>query len=259
MKNYLWISLLILVNAASLSAATYHVTSEADSGAGSLRQAVDDAIANPGHDQIIVDRTTVNTITLTTRFNPIGFAFYLPTISNMDIIGNGAEIVSGSADFVLTIASHNTYIEAFTFRDFTDYVIRSTSNVTFADCTFLRCTDGVWGALWQRGGDLVMTDCVFDQCDGSQAGAIYVDALSTSTQLTDITFMDNQSTNGGGLGNAMTIQYNAQITLSGICTLTGSQDQDILFLQGGGEFPDPSNTVTLNNFTLASGSVLKIN
>jgi|GEM_PF-5022360 len=259
MRTIFTFSLLSLLTISSSFAAIYNVTSEADSGAGTLRQAVNDAMANPGHDQVIVDRTSVNIITLTTRHNPIGFAYYLQTISNIDIIGNGAEIVSGTAELVMTIASSNVLFEDIIFKDFTDYVIRPTSNVTFQDCTFQDCIGSSWGAIWQRGGDLVMTNCTFDQCEGSQAGAIFVDFNSTSTVLTDMTFTDNVSTNNGGFGNSLTIQYDAQITLSGTCTFTGTLDQDIFYRQGGGELPDPSNTVTLNTFTLATGSVLKIN
>ena len=258
MKKLL-IILLALSPMIILQAATYTVTSEADSGAGTLRQAVNDAMANSGADTINIDRATVNTITLTTRHNPVGFAFYLQTISDLEILGNGAEIVSGSISYVLTIASHNVRIEDLIFRDYTDYVLRTTSNVELDGCLFEDCVNGVWGALWQRGGDLELINCEFKGCEGSQAGAIYVDFLSNSTQLIDITFDDNISTNNGGLGNALTIQYDAQITFSGTCTFIGGSDQDIYFLQGGGELPDPSNTVTLNNFTLASGSVLKIN
>jgi len=44
---------------------TFHVTTTSDSGAGSLRQAVLDANANPGADIIVFDASSAGTITLT--------------------------------------------------------------------------------------------------------------------------------------------------------------------------------------------------
>jgi hypothetical protein len=48
------------------AATTYTVTNTADSGAGSLRQAVDDANNNAGADIIVFDASAAGTITLTT-------------------------------------------------------------------------------------------------------------------------------------------------------------------------------------------------
>lgn len=233
------------------------MTTEADSGYGSFRQAVNDAMNNPGLDTIDVDRATVDIITLTTRHNPIGFAFYLQQLADLEIHGNGAKIVSGSPEFVLAIATNNVRFESLKFEDFTDYVIRTTIDVEFEDCLFKNCTGGAWGVIWQRGGDLVIADSEFRDCSGNITGVLYVDFLCNSTSLKDLVFDSNSSANNSG--NAITIQYDAQITISGLCTFTGPQNQDILFLQGGGELPDPSNTATFTSFTLATGSVLVVN
>ena len=52
MKRHLFATLTLLLAAASVSASTFTVTSTSDSGAGSLRQAILDANANPGLDTI---------------------------------------------------------------------------------------------------------------------------------------------------------------------------------------------------------------
>ena len=53
------IALVLLLLASSAHAATYTVSSSADSGAGTLRQAILDANANPGADNIVFTTATV--------------------------------------------------------------------------------------------------------------------------------------------------------------------------------------------------------
>jgi hypothetical protein len=48
----LFVSFAVIVQTSSVSAATYSVTTNANAGAGSLRQAITDANANPGADEI---------------------------------------------------------------------------------------------------------------------------------------------------------------------------------------------------------------
>jgi hypothetical protein len=64
MRRFLFAFLLLLA-ASSLAADTFTVTNTSDSGAGSLRQAIDDANANPGADTIAfnIPGAGVHTIT----------------------------------------------------------------------------------------------------------------------------------------------------------------------------------------------------
>jgi hypothetical protein len=66
-------SLTLTLAAAFVSAATFTVLNTADSGAGSLRQAILDANANPGLDTIAfnIPGAGVHTITPATPFDPI--------------------------------------------------------------------------------------------------------------------------------------------------------------------------------------------
>jgi hypothetical protein len=75
---------------AGMSAATFTVTSKKDSGAGSLRQAILDANANPGPD--IVDFAVTGTITLTSGQMTITDALTIigPSAGSITINGNYA-------------------------------------------------------------------------------------------------------------------------------------------------------------------------
>ncbi len=89
--------------AAPVQAATFTVTSTADGGVGSLRQAIIDANASPGSDQILFDSSVTGTIVLTS--GPLisdGFAsyYYENAADRLVITGPGAErlTIDGNAD-----------------------------------------------------------------------------------------------------------------------------------------------------------------
>ncbi len=101
MKRSLAILPTLLIAAASLSAATFTVTNTNDSGAGSLRQAILDANANPGLDTIAFDipGPGVHTITplsnLDFLFDPVIVDGYSQPGSspNTDPVGTNAVLL----------------------------------------------------------------------------------------------------------------------------------------------------------------------
>src|SRR5689334_22587090 len=71
-----------LATGGSADAATFTVTNLNDSGAGSLRQAILDANANPGADQVTFQSSLSGQITLTSE---------LPVTDAVDVAGPGAK------------------------------------------------------------------------------------------------------------------------------------------------------------------------
>lgn len=88
------------------AATTYTVTNTADSGAGSLRQAVDDANNNSGFDIIVFDASAAGTITLTTGEIAIDDDVSITGLGSADSIisGNNNSRIFYMYDFALTVS-----------------------------------------------------------------------------------------------------------------------------------------------------------
>ena len=98
-----------LVVASSLSAATFTVTNTSDSGAGSLRQAITDANANPGADTIAFNITGAGVQT-------IALSSSLPVASvtgGLTVDGTTQPGYAGTP--LIALACANTNVSAFNF------------------------------------------------------------------------------------------------------------------------------------------------
>ena len=101
MKRSLVVSLGMTLAASTLSAATFTVTNTNDSGAGSLRQAIDDANASPGLDTIAfnIPLAGIHTIAPATELPAVSDPVLLDgytqpgTSQNTDPIGTNAVIL----------------------------------------------------------------------------------------------------------------------------------------------------------------------
>ena len=103
------LALLALLAASSLSAATFTVTSTSDSGAGSLRQAIVDANANPGADTIAFNITGAGVQT-------IALSSSLPMASvtgGLTVDGTTQPGYAGTP--LIALACANTNVSAFNF------------------------------------------------------------------------------------------------------------------------------------------------
>jgi parallel beta-helix repeat protein len=112
-------ALLILVFSGAALADKYVVTSFADSGAGTLRQAIEDANATPGKDSIVFDLPGAPPHILFLS-NP------LPYITEtVKIDGSGSVVIDGSgiavsADGLRIVDTDNSSISGLTIRGFTE-------------------------------------------------------------------------------------------------------------------------------------------
>ena len=209
-------SVMLLGWAASAHAATFVVRNTADSGRGSLRDAITRADANPSGDAITF--SAVGTITL---------ASPLPAVSGQLVIAGpsaGAVTISGDNQVqVLAVApASNLWL----------------GGVTIADGNAETAGGGI-----ENAGNLVVTGVTFDGNVSTDAGGAIMN-LGTAA-VSDSTFTYNSSVNGGaaisnGSGATLTIghvtfahnwgQVNVRwssgaITNSGTLTITDSTFQ----------------------------------
>jgi predicted outer membrane repeat protein len=167
---------LAMLDAPCASAALYTVTNTNDSGAGSLRTAIQQANANAGTDTIQMLSGAAGTIAL---------ASALPTLTDsVTIVGRGealSAIQAPSQGRILTAGSHNGG-DTFVLQGLT---------LTGADYA------GDGGALsLSAGNTLTIYDCTFSSNSATgNGGAIRADAALT---LWDATFNDNEAGNIGG-------------------------------------------------------------
>src|SRR5262245_35805365 len=103
------VAFLLLLAASSLSAATFTVTSTSDSGAGSLRQAIVDANANPADDTIAFNITGsgVQTITLSSSLP------FAAITGGLTVDGTTQPGYAGTP--LIAVVCANTGISAFAF------------------------------------------------------------------------------------------------------------------------------------------------
>jgi hypothetical protein len=146
--------LLALVLARGATAATFTVTSLADAGPGSLRQAVFNAEAAPGADEVAFAPGLTGTITLTSG----------------EIVITGPLVVHGPGAGVLTV-SGNDQSRIFHVEN---VALAAPIDVTFFGLTLTRgnavLSESAGGAVFAQGENLTILDCVIsDSTSGFQA------------------------------------------------------------------------------------------
>ncbi|MBL9115081.1 MAG: hypothetical protein JNJ83_08735 [Verrucomicrobiaceae bacterium] len=190
-------------------AGTFLVSTTADSGAGSLRQALADAALQPGAD----------TITFSPGLNEGNIA--LSSYTN-DGFGNTALTVSGSSSVTvdatalpggLTLSGNGTGFRAF--------LVQTGSSLTLRGLTlsgFTGQTGNAGGAILNF-GTLTLTQCSLSGNSATDAsgGAIYNGGTLTLTQST---LSGNSASDGGAIGNFGTLTL-TQCTLSGNSASSG--------------------------------------
>ncbi|MBP7050470.1 MAG: hypothetical protein KBE65_05605 [Phycisphaerae bacterium] len=102
-------------------------------------------------------------------------------------------------------------------------------NLTITDCVFSWNTASFGGAIYSRGGELVLTRCKFIANWASQFGGAVCADDGTTVVLTDCVFIGNEAGVGGALAGE-----SADITMTG-CTFerNAAQNQGSLHVMGG--------------------------
>ena len=211
---------------------TFTVTTTADSGGGSLRQAVADANANPGADIIVFDPTTLDgeTITLAT-----GHLLLTDDITIDASALPGGISISGNADDNGTLDPGESRI--FEVATGKVVVLRALRLVKGQVSTTAGDNSGQGGAIQTR-GNLTLDRCLVADSRARFGGGI--DITGGTLTITQSTLSGNSASEGGGMfvsGGSVEI---TQSTLSGNSAISG-----------GGIFSDSGSSLTITRSIVA--------
>jgi len=221
MKIVLTIPLLLLpfiVGLPPARAAAITVTMTADSGPGSLRQAIIDANSDPSSDTINFDSSlSGQTITLSS-------ILYIDTTISIDGGNNN-----------ITISGNNT-VQVFA-------VSQLDGNLTLLNLTVANGRSNIdhGGGIYNL-GSLAVTNCTFSNNSANQYGGGIFNDNGTLT-VTNCTFSGNSAAHGGGIFNIV-----GSLTISG-CTFSNNTANT----GGGGIYSDWA-PLTVTNSTFSSNS-----
>jgi len=280
-KNiFLSTALILTLAAINAAAATFTVTNANDAGAGSLRQAVLDANAAAGADQIVFDAAffnTARTITLTAQIDLDDTANASLTISG-PISPAGAKLltVSGaSATRIFSVASGETVnlsglqlaSGSASGSNGGNILNNGTLSLNNVAITFGTALDG--GSLYNSAGTVLnITDSQITGGStgfpaaantGGSGGSIYAAAGSSVT-------ITNSSVNSGSAFSRFTVEANAvggkgggiyctgaNITISG-SEVAGAQAE----LGGGGIYMTNGCTANITNSSISANSTFPL-
>jgi hypothetical protein len=205
--------------------ATIEVTSLADSGAGTLRAAIEQANLDAAQDTIDFGPSVTGTITLSTA---------LPNLStNMIIVGPGPSS--------LTLARSGVEgTPGFGILNAVAGIEASISGLTISG------DRGGFSAGISNAGTLTLTDCTLSGNSASGGSAVSGISNAGTLMLTDCTLSGNSASGGGAVAGITNI---GTLTLT-FCTLSGNS------ADGGGAFGGIANfaTLTLTDCTLSGNS-----
>jgi len=229
-----------------IAPATFWVTNTGDSGAGSLRQAVIDANAAGGADDIQFNAgLSGQTITLTSGELAITDDLTVTGLgaANLAVSGNDASRIlnvdDGTGGQIVVSISGLTLTEGAFAGGVGSYGggIRNREDLTLADCTVSSCraestiplaSASTFGGAIESGGVLDLTGCTFSgnsilgNLGPTSGGAVFV--RSGTLTATNCTFSGNSTASvaGGHMGGA--IGNRGQAFLDN-CTLSGNSSQ----------------------------------
>jgi Ca2+-binding RTX toxin-like protein len=225
-----------LVGGGSADAATFTVTNTNDSGGGSLRQAILDANATPGADQVTFQATLSGQITLASQ---------LPNVTDsVNIAGPGAG--------QLTLSGNNSS------RIFYVYPTGPVPQVTISDLTMTAGNPsssdpvgGRGGAVFIKYGSVTLDRVVISNSNSESFGG-GVENANGSLTVRSSTISGNSAEEGGGISNRHD-ETDAVIVENS--TITGNHASG--YAGGGIWFENPFDRATINvrSSTIAGNSV----
>lgn len=270
-KKSLWIILcagaagLLLVSAAS--AATFTVTNTANSGAGSLRQAIIEANLAASDDVIVFDQSVFNvsrTITLAA-----GSPLVINGIGTLTINGTGANLLTLSGNdasrvFLIDSASSLTIKDLTVFDGYSGTAdfdggggILTRGLLTIIDCAFVSNRGGSTGSaarsgggIRQAAGSILIINSTFNGNSAFSGGAMATEG--GGTVIINSTFSNNTAGAGGG---AIFSAFQNTLTIIN-STINANQAGIVTFSSGGGGgISNSGGTVTVRNTIIANNTI----
>ena len=220
-------------------AATFTVSNTNDSGSGSLRQAITDALAaGTGAHEIHAGGVT-GTISLQSA---------LPTLTNTTLAIHGP--TSGTLTITRGVSAQ--------FRIFTVNNSGGAVNLTLNHLTMTNGSaatgDGGGGGIYAVSATLTLNFCTISGCSATavspsalEGGGIYVTGLNSTFNANYCTFSGNQSNRGAGV-NIGVGSSSGTANLRN-CTISGNTSSG-----GAGALQNTSMTTTLRNCTLSGNT-----
>jgi Ca2+-binding RTX toxin-like protein len=226
-----------LLTAASAEAAAFTVTNLSDAGAGSLRQAILDANATPGADQVTFGSSLSGQITL---------ASALPNITDpLDVVGPGAARLTVSGNFNSRIfyiypAVHGTPVTI------------SGLTLTAGNAGPSAPQGGRGGAIFSKYAKLTVDRTVISNNTADSVGG-GIESANASLTVRSSTITGNSGRNGGGISSRDDESVVNTIENS---TISGNT---AVYNGGGLWFEDPFNDgqLTVRGATIAGNHVTK--
>lgn len=221
-------------------AATHTVTSLADSGAGTLRQALIDA--NNGD---TINFSVTGAITLTSDSLTVG--------NDLTIIGPGSGLLAingnGVHRVLVVLGGATATVSDLTLTNGSG--LGGCGLYNLGDLTVNRClisgnTGMLGGGVYQGGGTLTMTDCTIsgNTASASIGGGIYANGGTLS--LVNCTISGNTAkSSGGGIYSGVNLSL-TNCTVSGNTVPSG--------VEGGAGFHQAGGTLTLDSCTVTDNS-----
>jgi hypothetical protein len=227
----------------SIQAATLTVTSTADSGSGSLRDAVANAAAG---DTITFNLSYPATIALTTGQIQISKALTIsgPGPAKLTIRGNNSSPVlkvffSGGKTPVtisgLTITGGSSFLGG--------GIYEGDAALTVDNCVLSNNSAVSGGGIGSQGGTLTISNSIISGNSGEEGGGVFVEFDTSAATLTDTTVSGNTGTAGGGIFNESALTL-IRSTISG----------NTASVRGGAIFNGLFANSSMMNSTIANNS-----
>jgi hypothetical protein len=234
--------------------AIFMVTSAADSGLGSLREAIRMANETPGADSIVFDNARLGgrTIRLQSQITITDDLTIQGGASNLTISGGDRTrlfVVNDSQPDKLIGVEINNITLAHGRSD-RGGAVSNTGKLTLRNCILSHNeAEDRGGAILNQGGQVLLADTTFSQdrvtASGRGGGAVDNEGTSGAVTITGGTFTRNESSDSGGA-----------ILNSGTLTVTGTKFNDNTAVFEGGAIRN-SGTATLTGTVFTSNSTTR--